>query len=194
MNQVINEDLIPVRFQIINLPSEGEVLHFINKNNKEVFKINGSLLGNNMLKNKHLVGLIKFNYVKNLIIFDSADFSDSNELLNLRLFMIDFKGNILLDLKDYYTTKHIYKQNDSSIYLYKYPNFKNKKVCFLKDDLSIVETSYSKFEKTVLNGFLVSRVNKNEQKEFALYSKDYELLVDTITSEELDLKFLLNIK
>lgn len=191
MNQVINEDLIPVRFQILKLQN-GEIFHFINKNNQEVFKINGSLLGENMLKNKDSIGLIKFNYVKNLIIFDSADFSDSDELLNLRLFIIDFKGNILLDLKHYYTTKHIYKQNDNYIYLFKYVNFKNKKVCFLKDDLSIVETSYSKFEKTVLNGFLVSRVNKNEQKEFALYSKDYELLVATITSEELDLKFLLN--
>lgn len=198
MNQVINEDLIPVRvidnsFFIKKENYKDElILDFVSKNNKTVFVIKASLLGDNMISHKSIVGDFQFNYVKNLIVFDSADFSDSGQLLNLRMFIIDFKGNIILDLKHCYMNTVFGFSNKSFIYFYKSPSFKNKKVCFLKDDLSIVGTSYSKFEKTVLNGFLVSSINSEGKKIYGLFDKDFNVILDCLHEEDLDLRTLLN--
>ena len=99
MNQVINEDLIPVRiidnsFFIKKENYKDElILDFVSKNNKKVFEIKASLLGDNMINHRSMVGHFQFNYVKDLIVFDSADFSDSGKLLNLRMFVINFKGD-----------------------------------------------------------------------------------------------------
>lgn len=203
MNQVINEDLIPVREIIIpDKINKKYTFYFVNKNNKDIFQIESTKLGNNIYGNLEFLGSIfgkfQFNYSKNLIVFDSGDYSDTGKYLNTRLFILDFEGNILFDLKNHHMNSIWTFQNQPFIYFYKEFHLENSKyyrrLCFLKDDLSIVETSYSKFEKTVLNGFLVSRKNQNQEIEYALYSKDYELLIDTITSQELDLKFLLNIK
>lgn len=181
----LDENLIPVRVQILDT-KEGEFFYFINQNNKEVFKIKGSLLGHNMLANKDLIGLCKFDYFRNLIFFDSADFSDNREILNLRLFVIDFKGNIILDLKGYYSTQKVFNK---LIYLLKE---KPRSICFLKDDLSIVELPYSKFESKLLNGYLVSRKNENGEKLYGIVDKDFEIIYEYLHEEELDLRKLLH--